>query len=269
MNKLTDEQIDYVVLQVNKSHIDSRELKEDLIDHFCCFIEDYMAQGKNFDESYIKAYEIICPNGFDEIHEETIMLLTSKNIILMKKALYITGFIASLFITTSFLFKALHWPGAGVSLLVSAVVLIFILLPLVLLYFYRKEFSNYISYKLKYVFGYLGVALLLSAVVIKLLHWPGSGIVFLFSVAIINFGFLPFLFYRIYKKSAAEDRPENVSSGLNYIFGYLGAALFITASVLKILHWPGSGVILVVSIVIVNFGFLPLLFYRMYKKSIA
>jgi hypothetical protein len=101
------------------------------------------------------------------------------------------------------------------------------------------------------------------------LHWPGSGIVFLFSVTIINFGFLPFLFYRIYKKSAAEDHPENVSSGLNYIFGYLGAALFITASVLKILHWPGSGVILVVSIVIVNFGFLPLLFYRMYKKSIA
>jgi len=203
MNKLTDEQIDFVVSQVDKSRINSRELKEDLIDHFCCFIEDYMSEEKNFDESYIKAYEIICPNGFDEIHEETIMLLTLKMIKLMKKLLFIIGFIAAFFITTSFLFKALHLPGANAFIISASFIIILVLLPLIFLYFYKKEFSNYISYKLKYVFGFLGVALFLTASVMKVLHWPGSALLLVLSIIVINFGFLPFLFYRMYKKSMA------------------------------------------------------------------
>ena len=142
-------------------------------------------------------------------------------------------------------------------------------MPLFLLYFYRKEFSKFISYKLKYVFGYLGSALLISAIILKILHWPGSDLVFLISLPVIYFGYLPFLFYRIYNKPAEEEQSVNGYTRLNYAIGYLAAALFITAAGLKMMHWPGSATTLILSIVILNFGFLPFFFYRMYRKSLV
>jgi len=269
MNKLSDEQVDFIFSEVNRSKIDSNELKEDLVDHLSCVIEENINQGKSFEESYKEAYQIVCPNGFDEIYQETIMLLTSKKITIMRKLLFLVGFIATIFLTTSFMFKALHWPNAGLILLIAAFVLIFVLLPLIFLYFYKNEFSKHISYKLKYVFGYLGAALFLTGGVLKLLHWPGSGIALLLSVAIINFGFLPFLFYRIHKKSEEKEQTGFFSNKRNYVFGIIGVALFLTASVLKILHLPGPAVLLVLSVVVINFGFLPILFYRMYRKTVV
>lgn len=201
MSKLSDEQVEYIEQQVNTSQIESEELKEDLIDHFCCVIEDYLDQGKTFEESYNKAYQIVCPNGFDEIYKETLLLLTSNNIIIMKKSMYILGFVATVLWTTSILFKLMHWPGAGALIILGAFMLIFVLLPIIALFFYKKEFSQYISYKLKYIFGFVGLGLFLAGIVGKVMHWPGWGITLVVSIAIINFGFFPFLFYRLYKKS--------------------------------------------------------------------
>lgn len=269
MSKLTDEQIEFIADQVNKSKIDSNELKEDLIDHFCCIIEDDIRLGKSFEESYNRAYQIVCPNGFDEIHQETILLLTSKNIIIMKKLLFYLGFITTVFLVTSFLFKALHWPAAGLLLVIASFVLIFVFMPLVLLYFYRKQFSKYVSYKMKYVFGYIGLALLLTGAVFKIMHWPGSGLLFLISVTVINFGFLPFLFYRLYRTFEAKESDKNRNFKLEYVFGFIGVVLFLTAFVFKIQHLAGSALLLILSVVVINLGFLPLLFYRMYKKSVT
>lgn len=201
MSKLSDEQIEFIEQQVNNSQIESKELQEDLIDHFCCVIEEYMNKGKTFEEAYNTAYQIVCPNGFDEIYKETLLLLTSNNIIAMKKSMYILGFIATVLLTTSILFKLMHWPGAGALIILGAFMLIFVLLPIIALYFYKKEFSQYISYKLKYIFGFVGLGLFLAGIVGKIMHWPGWGITLVLAVAIINFGFFPFLFYRLYKKS--------------------------------------------------------------------
>ena len=66
MKRLSDEHIDFIVSQVNDSQIESKELKEDLVDHFCCIIEDNMRQGNTFEESYEKAYQSICPGGLNE-----------------------------------------------------------------------------------------------------------------------------------------------------------------------------------------------------------
>jgi len=267
MSKLTDEQIDFIVNQVNNSQIDSNELKEDLVDHFCCVIEDYLRQGKSFEESYNTAYQIVCPNGFNEIYQESIFLLTSKRIKIMKKLLFITGFIAAFIVTTGILFKIQHWPQGGLLLLIAFTVLIFVLLPLVFLHYYKKEYSKFISYKLKYILGYLGLALLLTGGVLKLLHWPGSGIALLLSVVVLNFGFLPILFYRPYRGSGINKHSKNLSPNMQYVLGLIGLAFFLSGAVFKILHLPGAAVFLGLAILIINFGFLPVLFYRMYKKS--
>ena len=201
MSKLSDEQIKFIEKQVNSSQIDSDDLKEDLIDHLCCVIEEYLDKGISFEDSYNKAYQIVCPNGFDEIYKETLLLLSSKNILAMKKSMYILGFIAAVIWTTSLLFKLLHWPGTSILLILGVFTLVFVLLPLIALYFYKKEFSQFISYRLKYIFGFLGLGLFILGIFFRVLHWPGWPIILVVSFAVINFGFLPFLFYRLYKKS--------------------------------------------------------------------
>ena len=267
MNKLTDKQIDYIFDQVNKSQIDSEELIEDLVDHFCCIIEDNIRHGKSFEESYNTAYQIICPNGLNEIYQESIFLLSSKRIIIMKKMLFATGFIATFILMTGILFKVQHWPAGGWILLIAAAVLIFVLLPLVLLHFYKTEYSKFISYKMKYILGYLGLALFLTGGVLKFLHWPGSGLALLLSVVVLNFGYLPILFYRSYKGSGVKGQTDNPLSKKQYIMGLTGFALLLTGVVLKILHLPGAAVIMGIAVLVINFGFLPLFFYGLYKKT--
>lgn len=267
MDKLTDKQVDYIFDQVNKSLIDSEELKEDLVDHFCCIIEDNMQRGKSFEDSYNRAYQIICPNGFNEIYQESIFLLSSKRIKIMKKLLFVTGFIATFILMTGILFKIQHWPAGGWILLIAAAVLIFVLLPLTLLHFYKTEYSKFVSYKMKYILGYLGLALLLSGTILKFLHWPGSGWALLLSVVVLNFGYLPILFYRSYKGSGIKRQTNSRLSNKQYFLGLTGLALLLTGVVLKILHLPGAAVILGISVLVINFGFLPFFFYGLYKKT--
>ena len=96
MNNLTEEQIDYIAQVVNNSTIQSETMKEDLIDHFCCAVEADMQKGESFETAYDKAYQYICPDGFDEIQRETIFLLTFKNIKKMKRLLFISGYLSAI-----------------------------------------------------------------------------------------------------------------------------------------------------------------------------
>jgi hypothetical protein len=79
-------------------------MKEDLIDHFCCAIEEEMRNGLNFKKSYDMAYQNICPDGFDEIQHETIFLLTFKKIKAMKRLVYVSGYLSAIGITTLIIF---------------------------------------------------------------------------------------------------------------------------------------------------------------------
>lgn len=51
------------------------------------------------------------------------------------------------------------------------------------------------------------------------------------------------------------------------ILGYVAACLTSTGLLFTIQHWPGARVMLVLGIALLNFGFLPLYFYDMYRKK--
>lgn len=57
MNYLDENHIDFINKQISNSAITSKELKEDLIDHFCCLIEDEMRKRKSFKYAYYKMYK--------------------------------------------------------------------------------------------------------------------------------------------------------------------------------------------------------------------
>lgn len=201
MSNLTEQNIDFITQVINGSNIESVEMKEDLIDHFCCTIEEEMKKGLNFEKSYDKAYQNICPDGFDEIRRETVFLLTSKKLKAMKRLLFLSGYLSAIGIISTVVMKFGHIPLGGSVLMLTAAILLFLFLPTLFMYLYKRELTKSISNKIKYFFGFLGFALLIAFAIFKFNHWPLAGMILLTSIVIINFGFFPFLFLKMYRKS--------------------------------------------------------------------
>jgi len=208
MNGLTEKQIDYITQVVNESTIESAEMKEDLIDHFCCAIEADMQKGASFETAYDKAYHYICPDGFDEIQRETIFLLTFKNIKKMKKLLFISGYLSAIGVATS-LFRYVHWhmvdplliPYLGIVMFVTAVIIVFVFLPTLFMYLYKKDLAQFYGKKMMYIGGFTGAAFLVLTALFYLMHWPLDGIFLLTALVAFNFAFFPMLFLKMYRKT--------------------------------------------------------------------
>ena len=203
MSKLTDDNIEFISQIINGCNIESAEMKEDLIDHFCCAIEEEMKKGLSFQKSYDKAYQNICPNGFDEIQRETVYLLTFKKIKAMKRLMYVSGYLGLISLTTTLFLKISHIRYGGYTLLLTAAILIFLFLPSLFMNLYKRELTKSISEKLKYLFGFMGTELLMVFTLFRINHWPWSTSIFLAAIVIINFAFFPFLFFKMYRKSIA------------------------------------------------------------------
>ena len=176
-------------------------MKEDLIDHFCCAIEELMKKGVNFETSYDKAYQNICPEGFDEIQRETVFLLTFKKIKVMKQLTYVFGYLTAIGITATVFMKSWHIEGGQIALFATAAVLVFLFLPTLFVNQYKRELIRSTNDKLKYMSGLIGTILLIAFVVFQTSHWPGAAMIFITSAVIINFIFFPFLFFKKYRKS--------------------------------------------------------------------
>ena len=69
MALLTDEQV-YLIRERIKAEVSDAALCNDLLDHYCCFVEEQMDTGTNFETAYQKAFKAITPNGMHEIQEE-------------------------------------------------------------------------------------------------------------------------------------------------------------------------------------------------------
>ena len=201
MSNLTDENIEFVARIVSESKIESTEMKEDLIDHFCCAIEEEMGKGLSFQQSYDKAYQNICPEGFDEIQRETIYLLTSKKIKAMKRLLYVSGYLSAIGISTTVFMNLNHFGLPGLTFLLTSAILIFLFVPSLFVNLYKRDLVKSLSNKLIYAFGFIGVELLIVFALFRLNHWSWSTTIFLTSFVILNFAFFPLLFFKMYRKS--------------------------------------------------------------------
>lgn len=201
MNNLTDQNIEFISNIINNSRIESNEMKEDLIDHFCCAIEEEIQKGLTFEKAYDKAYHYICPDGFDEIQRETVYLLTFKKIKTMKRLMYVSGYLSAIGVTTTLFMKINHIAFGQLALFMTAAILVFFFLPSLFINLYKRELSKSLSEKIKYMSGLIAIFLLIAFAVFKISHWPGVTMIFLTSLVIINFAFFPSLFFKMYRKS--------------------------------------------------------------------
>ncbi|WP_421877187.1 GldL-related protein [Marinoscillum sp.] len=201
---ITDEQVDFIEKQIVAADVKSKSLRDDLLDHMCCLIEMETKKGLSFDQAYQKAFLQTSPNGYGEIQNETLFLLNYNKIMNMKRMTYISGFIFSVTLSVGALFKILHWPGANLQLMIGTFGLAFIFVPLILINKYKSLVQEVLSERMKWIFGILSLLLFLASSLFKLNHLMGANILLMSSFLIFGFGYLPFLFFRMYKSSVEE-----------------------------------------------------------------
>jgi hypothetical protein len=187
---------------IDDSNLTMLSLKEDLLDHLCCEVEDSMDKGESFEESLQRAVIKLAPNGLEHIQHETEYLLQSQTIIPMKKLMFLIGLTTSMSMTMGLMMKFLHMPGG--EELVNFGFLAFALLFLPMLTFSRyKENPGKLSYeKVKIVFGFLSALFTGLAVLFKMtMDLDISTVMLMTGASIFSFGFLPLQFFTMYRKS--------------------------------------------------------------------
>ncbi|MEE4116068.1 MAG: hypothetical protein V2I37_07865 [Marinilabiliaceae bacterium] len=267
MNKLSDKQISDISDRLAQSNIKSGQLLEDLTDHICCLIEDDLIAGKNFEEAEKRAFNIVFPGGMENDYSKSIIILSSRRARKMKPLIFILLYLGLIIMTFSFMFKALHWPGAGIMLMAACTLFTFIFTPVFFMYLYRSKLARVITSKGLYIFGFSGIVILLAGVAMKVFHLAGASITILAGLPIINFVFLPLIFSGFYRSSKNRTLLGTKLHRLLYISGYLASSLFLFADFFKLMHWPASEVLLISSIVIFNFGVLSLIMIKLYRKT--
>ncbi|MDR2037559.1 MAG: hypothetical protein LBQ60_06515 [Bacteroidales bacterium] len=199
MNVLTEKQIDFISEKINGCVQLSREMKDDLIDHFSCTIEDEMVKGKDFEMAYRFVFEKVCPEGLDGLIKETSYIPTTTKRKRLSRILRISGIFTLVGFTATVFMKLFHIPFGQIVLMLTAVVCIFLLIPALFLYFFQKKMGIRQIGKFPYVAGCIGTVLLIVSVVFYTSHWPGLFIALLSAVLCIDFAVFPLIFTNRYK----------------------------------------------------------------------
>lgn len=102
-----------------------------------------------------------------------------------------------------------------------------------------------------YILGLVTVLILFAGLVFKVNHLPGAAILLTTGFVMLVLVFLPIAFRNHYK---AEGTSHNLPL---YIITWLTCFVVFTAMMLKILHWPYAGLLMVIAIPFPYVVFLP------------
>lgn len=258
MQELTTANIELIIQEVSRAGITFSHLREELVDHICCEIENFMQQGLNFENAFEKIKETLGNKGLKKIQEDTITLI-DKKYRLMKNTMKIFGLVSLMMITVGALFKIQHWPRAGPLLVCGFIILTTIFMPSAL-WLMKKE-SKLKGSLLVYMAAIIGGTILLTGILFKIQHYTGAGILLLIGFLIIILMLIPsILVSRIRDTESAHLRPAYIIGAISLIF-YLLGLLF------KIQHYPGAGPLLIFGSISLTTIFLPVYAHKAYGKA--
>ena len=193
MYVLNEKQVDYILNDIRRNGIQTEELQYNLLDHICCVIENEMSPENDFDEIYRSVLPRFFKKELKEIQEETDLLLTFKNYYAMKKVMLRSGMFSAVAFTIGAIFKIMHWPGAGMMLVLAITSVSFVFLPI----FFLVKKKEVKEKKEKFILGFgafFGVLFCISTM-FKIMHWPGANMLWLIGLGVLFFLFLPLYFF--------------------------------------------------------------------------
>ncbi|WP_298543963.1 hypothetical protein [uncultured Aquimarina sp.] len=201
--KLSIEQEEKIKDFVDKQGLRIQALKDDILDHLCCVVESELKAGKTFDQSLQDAILELAPNGLIDLERKTFFLLNSKRIIMMKKLMYFIGFVGALTLTTGITFKILWYPGANKLFITGFLLLLLVFVPMLAFDKYKVAIAKTLSERLKIILGCVSGVIVGLSGLFKLMHWMGAEVLLLAGAFVFAIGYLPFLFFTMYKRALA------------------------------------------------------------------
>jgi len=94
-----------------------------------------------------------------------------------------------------------------------------------------------------------------AGVIFKIMHWPGASILLTLGIFVLLFIFLPPALLSSYK---GEGRRENLAL---YVITWITCLVIFISMLFKIQHWPGAGLLMVISLPFPFVVFLPVYLY--------
>lgn len=119
----------------------------------------------------------------------------------MKKVMFTIGLLASISVCVGWLFKILSWPGGGDLFTYGFLAFVLLFLPMLAVDRYKLVLNRALSEKLRVILGFTSAIVTGLAVLFKIMHLQGANQLLILGTLLFSFGFLPFLFFRMYKKS--------------------------------------------------------------------
>lgn len=248
MPELTVYDIERIAGDVISQEIIFPNLADELVDHICCDVEYEMEKGLNFNEAYNRVKQKIGKRRLKEIQEETLYATDSKYRI-MKTTMKFSAVAGTVLFGVAAMFKIQHWPGAGIMLTLGALILAFLFMPSALGVL-RKESRSRIRLVL-FISAFLSAGLFITGILFKIQHWNGGGPILILAGIVVVFLLIPSLL------SATLQNTENTALRPVYIAGAVGLAAFFTGFLFKIMHWQGSGILLLGGLAVISLAVLP------------
>jgi hypothetical protein len=138
MYSLNEQQIDFILGDINARGIRLESLQYDLLDHICVIIEQQLEKEEDFDQCYEATISTFYRQKLREIEEETIFLLACRNRLTLSRnqffVLLFTIFIGP-FVSYNLAWLVTSGPAAGwkIPLDVWAPTVVYSLFPLLIL----------------------------------------------------------------------------------------------------------------------------------------
>lgn len=217
MHKVRDDEVDFILDDIAKRGVTTEDVRYNILDHVCCIIENEMSDEMDFNEFYRHTIARFYRKELGEIEEETQQLLTFKHFYAMKKTVKISGVTSIILILLGVIFKAMHWPGAGIAIVLGLgfFSLIFIPLNIVLKFKDNKEKSN----PLIMTVGMLTASTATIGVLFKIMHWPYANILMFSSLLVFMIVFIPIYFIINYRN---PDTKFNTIINTTFMIGAAG-----------------------------------------------
>ena len=121
----------------------------------------------------------------------------------MKKLMYLIGLLSAMSISVGLWFRFMRWPGADELMSYGFLSFTLLYLPMMLVDRFKAKIQSALSERLRLILGLASAVLVGTSVVFKLMHLQGADYLLISGALVFSFGFLPFLFFTMYKKSIA------------------------------------------------------------------
>ena len=204
MEQLNDLQVAIIMDRIVADGVTNKDLQNGLLDHYCCFIEERLAKGLDFESAYETAFQNITPNGMHEIQQELYFILNFNKQLIMKRIIYLSGFLTLFCSSTAIVFKTFHWDGAS-ELVFVALLSIIATASILFSNSLRHWKSHSSTYNTRVVSGFISALLITDGQIFKLLHYPTGAIQIAAGFLLLNLVFLPIFFWGLYKKSVESS----------------------------------------------------------------